>query len=109
MSVKSTTKPSQTDWARIAALRDRDIKLTREHPEADPAHIVRGIVRMGLKPMPPKQSISLRVDADVLDWFRARGTGWQTRMNAVLKAYKNAASEASGLPVRSGGSRARRR
>ena len=35
----------------------------------------------------PKRPISLRVDQDVLDWFRARGPRYQTRMNAVLRAY----------------------
>ena len=37
-----------------------------------------------------KAQIALRVDKDVLDWYRALGAGWQTRMNAVLKAYRDA-------------------
>lgn len=37
-----------------------------------------------------KAQIALRVDADVLAWYRAQGEGWQTRMNAVLKAYRDA-------------------
>jgi uncharacterized protein (DUF4415 family) len=37
-----------------------------------------------------KEQIALRVDKDVLDWYRAQGKGWQTRMNAVLKAYRDA-------------------
>jgi uncharacterized protein (DUF4415 family) len=37
-----------------------------------------------------KEQIALRLDADVLAWYRAKGTGWQTRMNAVLKAYRDA-------------------
>ena len=37
-----------------------------------------------------KEQIALRLDADVLAWYRAMGTGWQTRMNAVLKAYRDA-------------------
>jgi uncharacterized protein (DUF4415 family) len=37
-----------------------------------------------------KAQIALRVDADVLAWYRALGDGWQTRMNAVLKAYRDA-------------------
>lgn len=53
-------------------------------------HIVRGIVRQGLKPVSPKASISLRVDADVLEWFKSKGPGYQTRINAVLKAFKDA-------------------
>lgn len=97
MSAKSTSKASQTDWSRVDSLKDRDIKVSRSHPETDPLHIVRGIVRRGLKPFSPKRAISLRVDPDVLEWFRAQGTGWQTRMNAVLRAYKEAASRSRGL------------
>jgi len=37
-----------------------------------------------------KEQIALRLDADVLAWYRAQGAGWQTRMNAVLKAYRDA-------------------
>ena len=37
-----------------------------------------------------KEQIALRVDADVLAWYRSLGSGWQTRMNAVLKAYRDA-------------------
>jgi uncharacterized protein (DUF4415 family) len=35
----------------------------------------------------PKQAISLRIDQDILAWFRERGPGYQTRMNAVLRAF----------------------
>src|SRR5215813_1115242 len=35
-----------------------------------------------------KEQIALRVDRDVLNWYRAQGSGWQTRMNAVLRAYR---------------------
>ena len=38
----------------------------------------------------PKDAISLRIDRDVLDWFRGRGPGYQTRMNAVLRSYMTA-------------------
>jgi len=71
-------------------MKDQDIKITSEHPEADVKHIVRGIVRRGLKPVPAKASVSLRIDADVLEWFKAQGPGYQTRMNAVLRAFKDA-------------------
>jgi uncharacterized protein (DUF4415 family) len=53
---------------------------------------VRVVVRRGLKPVPPKASISLRLDQDVLDWFKAQGPGYQTRMNSVLRAFKDASS-----------------
>jgi uncharacterized protein (DUF4415 family) len=34
-----------------------------------------------------KEQITMRLDAEVLEWFRSQGKGYQTRMNAVLKAY----------------------
>lgn len=71
---------------------DRDIVLTAEHPEADPRHIVRGVVRRGLKPLPPKTAVSLRLDDDVLAWFKAQGPGYQTRINALLRAYMEEAA-----------------
>ncbi len=37
-----------------------------------------------------KEQIALRVDKDVLEWYRSQGTGWQTKMNAVLKAHRDA-------------------
>jgi uncharacterized protein (DUF4415 family) len=37
-----------------------------------------------------KEQIALRVDKEVLEWYRAQGSGWQTRMNAVLKAFRDA-------------------
>jgi uncharacterized protein (DUF4415 family) len=39
-----------------------------------------------------KEQIALRLDADVLKWYRSLGSGWQTRMNAVLKAFKDASN-----------------
>ena len=40
----------------------------------------------------PKQPISLRVDTDVLEWFKQQGPRYQSRMNAVLRAYMSAAA-----------------
>lgn len=92
MSRSSSSKASKTDWPRIKAMKDKEITLTAEHPAAELKHIVRGIARRGLQPIPPKTSISLRLDADVLEWFKAQGAGYQTRINAVLRAYKEASA-----------------
>ena len=80
---------SKTDWARLKTGSD-DPKPTPDHAEADAKHIVRGLVRKGLKPLPTKSSISLRVDQDVLEWFKAQGAGYQTRINTVLRAFRDA-------------------
>ena len=53
-------------------------------------YVVNGVVRRGLVPAPPKTSIALRVDTDVLAWFKSKGPGYQTRMNAVLRAFRDA-------------------
>ena len=80
---------SETDWASLKSAVAAG-KPTSEHPEAEVKHIVRGMVRKGVKPLPAKASISLRVDQDVLEWFKAQGTGYQTRINTVLRAFRDA-------------------
>jgi uncharacterized protein (DUF4415 family) len=81
--------PSKTDWARLAS--DASVgKPDPAHPEADVQRIVKGMVRKGLQPLPAKASISLRVDQDVLQWFKAQGSGYQTRINTVLRAFRDA-------------------
>jgi len=48
----------------------------------------------------PKQAISLRVDEDVLAWFRSLGPRYQTRMNAVLRSYMQQVGAKKGRPAR---------
>ena len=48
-------------------MQDKDVTLSDEHPAVALNHIVRGIARQGLRPVPAKTLISLRVDADVLE------------------------------------------
>jgi len=43
-----------------------------------------------------KETMTLRLDADVLDWFRGMGKGYQTKINAVLRAYKGAHEKTDG-------------
>ncbi len=86
----STAKPqSKTDWAR---LRDKSTPAapTQEHPDIAVRRVVRGVVRRGLQPTATKAAISLRVDHDVLEWFKAQGDGYQTRINSVLRAFRDA-------------------
>ena len=88
MKRKSTSTKSKTDWARLESKASG--APTRKHPEADVRHIVRGMVRRGLQPAPSKAAVSLRVDQDVLEWFKAQGSGYQTRINSVLRAFRDA-------------------
>lgn len=69
---------------------DADTVRDDDAPEWTPEMFARAMVEQGLKPVPRKAMLSLRVDADVLAWFRAQGGGYQTRMNALLRAYMEA-------------------
>ena len=50
----------------------------------------RAVARKGLKPVSKKALLSLRIDSDVVEWFRGQGAGYQSRMNALLRAYMEA-------------------
>ena len=63
---------------------------TSEIPEVTPEQFARAIVRRGLQPIPPKAQPTIGVDREVLDWFRKQGRGYQTRINALLRAYMDA-------------------
>jgi len=89
MSKRATSPRSLTDWAQVEAMRDEDIDFS-DIPAIPPEKFAQAIVRKGLKPVNRKSQITLRIDAEVLDWFRAKGTGYQSQMNAVLRAYKEA-------------------
>ena len=91
MSKDSISRRSQTDWDRLRS--SEPPETPADHPEADLRHIVGGIVRRGLEPQPRRTAISLRIEQDVLDWFKAQGPGYQTRINAVLRAYRDASRE----------------
>ena len=78
---------SKTVWSR---LKTGDADTSAEHPETAVKHIARGVVRRGLQPLSSKVSVSLRVDQDVLEWFKGQGAGYQTRINTVLRAFRDA-------------------
>ena len=85
MKKKSTSVKSQTDFARLDKMKDEDIDYS-DAPKITPQMFAKAIVRRGLKPRAKKQ-LTLRLDGDVLDWFKKRGRGYQTRINLLLRAY----------------------
>ncbi len=89
MKNSRTYSKSRTDWARLDALKDDDIDLS-DTPEITPEMFAKAVVRRGLKPVSPKAQITLRIDRDVLDWYKKQGRGYQTRINALLRAYMQA-------------------
>lgn len=84
-----TSSKSLTDWERVDAMKDEDIDLS-DCPETTPEMFAKAVVRRGFKPTPSKAQLTLRVDSDVLAWFKARGRGYQTQINALLRAYMEA-------------------
>jgi uncharacterized protein (DUF4415 family) len=68
---------------------DEDIDLS-DCPEFTPEMFAASVVRHGLKPVAKKVQVTLRLDSDVLDWFKAQGRGYETQINALLKAYMEA-------------------
>lgn len=85
MKRQANSNASQTDFARLDAMRDQDIDLS-DVPEITPEMFAKAIVRRGLRPR-VKRQLTLRLDGDVLDWFKRQGRGYQTRINALLRAY----------------------
>jgi uncharacterized protein (DUF4415 family) len=86
MKKSTPSKKSQTDWKRVRALKDDKIDFS-DTPEMTPEMFARAVVRRGLKPVPRKAQLTIRVDSDVLEWYKKQGRGYQTRINALLRAY----------------------
>ena len=85
MKNKPTLNKSQTDFARLDALQDKDIDFS-DAPEITPQMFAKAVVRRGLKIRTMRQ-LTLRLDTDVLEWFKQQGRGYQTRINVLLRAY----------------------
>ena len=81
MNANSSKKRSRTNWKKIDSLQDSKIDYS-DVPELD-ARFFRHAVRWPGK----KRQITLRLDPDILAFFRHHGKGYQTTINAVLRRY----------------------
>jgi uncharacterized protein (DUF4415 family) len=66
-------------------MRDRDIDYT-DIPALDESFFKEAQVVVP----PGKKQLTLRLDADVLEWLKSQGKGYQSRINAILRAYYEA-------------------
>jgi uncharacterized protein (DUF4415 family) len=80
-------RKGKTDWARFDAMADEEVEASiandpdwAEFKDIDWSDAV-------LVLPPKKKAISIRVDEDVLDYFKSQGEGYQRRINAVLRSY----------------------
>lgn len=88
MSAQDLKKPSETDWERLSEMSDEEID-TSDIPPLDEKFFANARLRMPGN----KVSVTLDVDADVLEWFRAQGEEFQHRVNAALRIYAEAHKE----------------
>jgi uncharacterized protein (DUF4415 family) len=81
---------SRTDWARLDAMTEAEIEHNAVDDELEHGFTdYEGPVWEGI-PAPfgsGKKVMSVRIDDDVVEWFKSQGKGYQTRMNAALREY----------------------
>jgi uncharacterized protein (DUF4415 family) len=82
--LRNTKKRSRTDWKRVDEMRDENIDFS-DIPKLGSDFFKNAILWPGTK-----EQITLRIDPDVLKFFRKRGRGYQTTINAVLRKYMEA-------------------
>jgi uncharacterized protein (DUF4415 family) len=81
----------ETDWARVEALTDEDIdRAIAEDPDAAPVWTAEEWATARVVFPQGKAPVTLRLDRDILAWFKGRGRGYQTRINAVLRTFVDA-------------------
>ena len=84
MNQHDIDKPSQTNWEAVDNMSD-EVQRDEELPELDETFWPEAVFVPG-----SKKQRTLRSDADVVEYFRAQGPGYQQRMNAVLRRYVQA-------------------
>src|SRR5712691_7696198 len=85
IEAKRARGASRTDWARVDAMAQGEVERLADEEDGKLAEGWEHGVMLGL-PV-PKAAIHIRLDADIVDWFKAQGKGYQTRINAVLRAF----------------------
>jgi uncharacterized protein (DUF4415 family) len=76
---------SKSDWRRVNTMSQAEVERSANQDEGPLPDEWESMVTIGLPP--PKRDIHIRLDGDILDWFKANGNGYQTRINAVLRAF----------------------
>lgn len=82
---------SETDWARVDALTDEDIDhAIAEDPDAAPVWTDEDWKNAKVVWPQGKAPVTLRLDRDIIAWFKHQGPGYQSRINAVLRSFVEA-------------------
>jgi uncharacterized protein (DUF4415 family) len=81
----TTKKRSRTNWEKIDALKDSGIDFS------DIPKLGKAFFKCATLSLPePKTAVTIRLDRQVLNWFKAKRPGYQTRIIALLRAYMEA-------------------
>ncbi len=83
----------RTDWEKVDSMTDEKLEELIANDPEEQANLP-DWTKIPSGPLEPKEQITLRIDADVLRFFREQGRGYQTRMNVVLRAYMEALQKA---------------
>ncbi|ATQ68572.1 MULTISPECIES: BrnA antitoxin family protein [Methylosinus] len=83
---------THTDWERVRAMSQSEADRLAQEEEGPLPDGWESSVEIGLPKR--KQGVHIRLDSDVLEWFKARGPGYQTRINAVLRSFVRARERA---------------
>ena len=78
----------ETDWERVKAMPQEEVERLADEEVGPLPEGWESTIIIGLPPR--KRDVHIRLDADVVDWFRAQGRGYQMRINAVLRAFVEA-------------------
>jgi uncharacterized protein (DUF4415 family) len=85
LKTKRAKGESLTDWSKVRAMSQKEVDRLADQDDGELPEGWEKTVMIGLPP--GKEAIKLRVDKDVLGWFKGTGKGYQTRMNNVLRAF----------------------
>ncbi len=87
---KTSKSKHGTDWDKLQRLTPADIRAAiNDDPDAHPTDAAFWQTAKIVMPC-PKSTITIRIDKDVLNWLKKQGRGYQTRINAILRAYMDA-------------------
>lgn len=86
---RDTLPRGRTDWARVDALSEEEVEAAARSDADNPPWTEEELrdARLVMPEDRGKVPISIRLDAEVLDYFKEQGRGYQSRINAVLRAY----------------------
>ncbi len=87
---KGKQPKGKTDWARLDAMTDEQIEAAAMTDPDAPLTDAEFWANAALVLPGKKERLTIRLDSDIVDWFKIRGRGYQTRINAVLRAFVNA-------------------